>query len=90
LIVSFWHRHTPYSVARKGICGVVSRTEAKSFALLTQPSLFIFCLRPIARRWSGSQANCNPPKLSHKNAQYIAVSLHSLVYHNIIRIYRLV
>jgi len=35
-----------HSVARRWICCVVSRTEAKSFSLIMQPSLFIFSLRP--------------------------------------------
>jgi len=35
-----------HSVARRWICGVVSRTEAKLFSLLMQPSLFIFCICP--------------------------------------------
>jgi len=35
-----------HSVARRWICGVVSRTEAKSVSLLMQTSLFIFCLHP--------------------------------------------
>jgi len=62
---------------RRWICGVVSRTEAKSFSLLMQPSLFIFCLRPrlawavrraaILRRYYTKTHSTSP------------VNLHSLV-----------
>jgi len=46
-------RHTPFRGHwPEGKFGGII-TLKQSFSLLTQPSLFIFCLRPIARRWPG-------------------------------------
>jgi len=76
LIVSFTIRH---SVARRWICGVVSRTEleTKSFSLLTQPSLFIFCLRlPLA--WPGL-SGASLRRYHAKMHSTSPANLHSLV-----------
>jgi len=87
----YWLFHsditTPYSVARRWLCGVVSRTEARSFLSLTQPALFIFCLRPTLA-WDVRRAAILR-SYHTKNAQHPWIFIHSS-YHYINRIHRLV
>jgi len=57
ILFLIWNKysfHSPYAIPWPEPRRWMRRryhTEAKSFSLLTQPSLFIFCLRPLARRW---------------------------------------
>jgi len=62
LIFSFAIPSIRHSMARRWMRRRY-HTEAKSFSLLTQSSLFIFCLRPIAAAGLGRRrpAGCKPP-----------------------------
>jgi len=89
LIISFANRHTPFR-GQKINMRRRYHTEAKSFSLLTQPSVFIFCLRPLARRWPGPSGKLQATGvITQKRIVHRPwIFIHS--YHYIIGIYRLV